>query len=636
VIAFFYYSHHHEELLEEKIWDAAQKEERDKVKEEEREARVRDKELDDEEGKEEMRRIMDRKENSENGTGSISDLGSSSSFSGTRPDTVPTSSNEPHTSNSSEPGQPAQLPGREPGIVRMIGMVMAGGVIKDKATVLWSDPFHDYTAPKEDTELIDTVKKSSKRKVSDTSTSSSMQPPSNISNIVDNTSDALANALAYKAMRRTKASTPSSDRVREDSVPLKRNNPNPYLKPNTSISTIEIKENRKKNTKDVSEENGRIKDNMRKHGQANNNKNNEIIANINGLPSSNPNSDPIPGSNPSPSFAGTRSNNRSNASSIQDTVPVPSNPSDYFNLFWIKNLSLPCIYYEVGGGGKKDRKRFQVQPICCNDFKYSTQVSQTEVVPLSENIMKGRNNIDDKTLDFTLALLDFVKWDDEKTRDYYRDIAQKSASSLSTIVAPPKPQDVAVPVQKRSRMSLDATKSDSKLISTTSASSSSSFSFSSSISIDDDFCSDRETLLKMVVSPSYLPLDLSNHGEVYKAITSKNSKWCWSYGATTTLCRSHDIQSDIRSKGLKDTQFEEGQDYFFKPEESGESSLLIFVHGQFLAHGDDLSGLLAIGKRSSSVQGEAGGATPAGNKENKVKRIRVIINNKFLVKNKIV
>ena len=48
-------------------------------------------------------------------------------------------------------------------------------------------------------------------------------------------------------------------------------------------------------------------------------------------------------------------------------------PRNYFNLYWIKNSRLPCIYYDKLGGEERDR--FNVLPICCTTYHYTVQVS---------------------------------------------------------------------------------------------------------------------------------------------------------------------------------------------------------------------------------------------------------------------
>jgi hypothetical protein len=54
---------------------------------------------------------------------------------------------------------------------------------------------------------------------------------------------------------------------------------------------------------------------------------------------------------------------------IEEYVPTPIN---YFNLYWIKNSCLPCIYYDILGG--EERETFMVQPICCRTYHYTVKV----------------------------------------------------------------------------------------------------------------------------------------------------------------------------------------------------------------------------------------------------------------------
>jgi hypothetical protein len=50
---------------------------------------------------------------------------------------------------------------------------------------------------------------------------------------------------------------------------------------------------------------------------------------------------------------------------------------NYFNLYWIKNSRLPCIYYDIFGG--EDRDRFKVLPICCDMYHYDVQVESVMI-----------------------------------------------------------------------------------------------------------------------------------------------------------------------------------------------------------------------------------------------------------------
>ena len=54
-------------------------------------------------------------------------------------------------------------------------------------------------------------------------------------------------------------------------------------------------------------------------------------------------------------------------------------PRNYFNLYWIKNSRLPCIYYDKLGGEERDR--FNVLPICCTTYHYTVLVSTSSPSP---------------------------------------------------------------------------------------------------------------------------------------------------------------------------------------------------------------------------------------------------------------
>jgi hypothetical protein len=114
------------------------------------------------------------------------------------------------------------------------------------------------------------------------------------------------------------------------------------------------------------------------------------------LPSSSSSSSSSPTLNPShqsliplnnvTKIAATIDSSLSNAPKLPGTKNRPAKKKaktaaakyrNYFNLYWIKNSRLPCIYYDIFGG--EDRDRFKVLPICCDMYHYDVQVESEKI-----------------------------------------------------------------------------------------------------------------------------------------------------------------------------------------------------------------------------------------------------------------
>jgi hypothetical protein len=98
----------------------------------------------------------------------------------------------------------------------------------------------------------------------------------------------------------------------------------------------------------------------------------------------------------------------------------------YYNMFWLLRSNLPAIYYDLPAMRNSDK--FTVLPINCCQYQYLTKITNSSVViePLSmENLA---HCTEDRTHDFTLALLDFAKWE----QDHRRRLASQTSDSYFT------------------------------------------------------------------------------------------------------------------------------------------------------------------------------------------------------------
>ena len=118
--------------------------------------------------------------------------------------------------------------------------------------------------------------------------------------------------------------------------------------------------------------------------------------------------------------------------------PPPSGRS-WFNLFWIPRSDLPAIYFDRPDS--RFTSRFLVMPICCFTYHYPVEVNTAKRVDLEPlSLQKLKNVTDERTHDFTLALIDFAKWCKTQYPQKFPDSAgecpqfcsEAAASSLST------------------------------------------------------------------------------------------------------------------------------------------------------------------------------------------------------------
>jgi hypothetical protein len=113
--------------------------------------------------------------------------------------------------------------------------------------------------------------------------------------------------------------------------------------------------------------------------------------------------------------------------------------------------------------------------------------------------------------------------------------------------------------------------------------------------IDADFCPDHLALREAALPPNYPPLDLNQFGPVWKFMTYNNLNWRWIYSGDSVV---HTRHPHIQSKN--DLQrFTEGVDYF-----RSEQALLVFVHGQFTAHGDNTDAFVKLAQAAVRVSKE--------------------------------
>jgi hypothetical protein len=86
--------------------------------------------------------------------------------------------------------------------------------------------------------------------------------------------------------------------------------------------------------------------------------------------------------------------------------PKPVIPYSRYSMFWLPKSNLPCLFYD---SPDKNKIEFLVLPVCCTTYHYAVKVSCNTIDPLT--IQKLKSCTDERTHDFTLALMEFAEWD---------------------------------------------------------------------------------------------------------------------------------------------------------------------------------------------------------------------------------
>jgi hypothetical protein len=95
----------------------------------------------------------------------------------------------------------------------------------------------------------------------------------------------------------------------------------------------------------------------------------------------------------------------------------------YYNMFWLLRSNLPAIYYDTPEMRTSDK--FDVLPINCCQYQYPTKITNSSVVIEPLSMVNLAHCTEDRTHDFTLALLDFAKWE----QDHRRRLASQTSDS---------------------------------------------------------------------------------------------------------------------------------------------------------------------------------------------------------------
>ena len=95
---------------------------------------------------------------------------------------------------------------------------------------------------------------------------------------------------------------------------------------------------------------------------------------------------------------------------VKDTNGAPAlHIRSHFNLFWLLRSNLPAIYYDAPEN--RDKDKFTVLPINCCAYQYPMQVKGSAVVIEALSTANLSRCTEDRTHEFTLALLDFAQWE---------------------------------------------------------------------------------------------------------------------------------------------------------------------------------------------------------------------------------
>lgn len=102
--------------------------------------------------------------------------------------------------------------------------------------------------------------------------------------------------------------------------------------------------------------------------------------------------------------------NQKSTPDTKDTTGAPAlHIRSHFNLFWLLRSNLPAIYYD--SPANRDKDKFTVLPINCCAYQYPLQVRSSAVVIEALSLNNLAHCTEDRTHEFTLALLDFAQWE---------------------------------------------------------------------------------------------------------------------------------------------------------------------------------------------------------------------------------
>jgi hypothetical protein len=93
-------------------------------------------------------------------------------------------------------------------------------------------------------------------------------------------------------------------------------------------------------------------------------------------------------------------------------------------MFWLPKSNLPSLFYD--SPDVQNKVEFNVLPVCCSTYHYAVKVTYNTIEPLTVQNLKLCT--DERTHDFTLALMDFAEWDIKKAWDSGRDGTSPSTS----------------------------------------------------------------------------------------------------------------------------------------------------------------------------------------------------------------
>lgn len=86
----------------------------------------------------------------------------------------------------------------------------------------------------------------------------------------------------------------------------------------------------------------------------------------------------------------------------------------HYNLFWLLRSNLPAIYYDTPEN--RYAESFRVLPINCCAYQYPMKITRSAVIIEPLSLGNLQHCTEDRTHDFTLALLDFAHWEQAERR----------------------------------------------------------------------------------------------------------------------------------------------------------------------------------------------------------------------------
>jgi hypothetical protein len=123
-------------------------------------------------------------------------------------------------------------------------------------------------------------------------------------------------------------------------------------------------------------------------------------------------------------IARSATDDRNEKGHIEEAPAIHNSNISPLSMYWIDKAALPCIQTDLIADPR--HTKHVLQPICCETYHYKVTMTTRNLKPISSSLLRMCS--DERTQDFTLALIEFGGWLREGGTD--RDISLTTTSSV--------------------------------------------------------------------------------------------------------------------------------------------------------------------------------------------------------------